>query len=116
MCLNLIITPPLFSLPALRADAESEASFSKYSAFYQSIAHLVPGFTPPSDRGSFALSIALPEGAEEAIAVLSAEGLDFPENVLNDKAKQYWGEIHQGLVEIPNVAEGTYRLTVYAKG
>jgi rhamnogalacturonan endolyase len=59
----------------------------------------------------------LPHAAEDVVAVLSAEGLDFPRNVLDIKAKQYWGDVNSaGSLQIPDVAAGTYRLTVYAKG
>ncbi|KAF7326358.1 Galactose mutarotase-like protein [Mycena venus] len=105
------------SLPTLRADAEGAADFSKYADFYQSIAHLIPGFIPPVARGAVSLShMSLPHAAEDVVAVLSAEGLDFPRNVLDLKAKQYWGDVTAGTLQIPNVAAGTYRLTVYAKG
>ncbi|KAJ7136112.1 galactose mutarotase-like protein [Mycena epipterygia] len=106
------------SLPTLRADAEAEADFSKYAEFYQSIAHLIPGFTPPVARGVVSLSrIGLPPAAEDVVAVLSANGLDFPRNVLDLKALQYWGDVSAaGTLQIANVAAGTYRLTVYAKG
>lgn len=106
------------SLPTLRADAEAEADFSKYAEFYQSIAHLVPGFTPPVARGVLSLSrMGLPPAAEDVVAVLSANGLDFPRNVLDLKALQYWGDVSAaGTLQIANVGAGTYRLTVYAKG
>ncbi|KAJ6499571.1 galactose mutarotase-like protein [Mycena vitilis] len=106
------------SLLTLRADAEAEADFAKYAEFYQSIAHLVPGFTPPTARGTVSLShMSLPDAAEDVVAVLSADGLDFPRNVLDLKAKQYWGDVSAaGSLQIPDVAAGTYRLTVYAKG
>jgi rhamnogalacturonan endolyase len=79
---------------------------------------LVPGFTPPLARGIVSLShISLPDAAEDVVAVLSAEGLDFPRNVLDVKAKQYWGDVSAaGTLQIPDVAAGTYRLTVYANG
>ncbi|KAJ7853753.1 galactose mutarotase-like protein [Mycena leptocephala] len=106
------------SLPTLRTDAEAQASFAKYAEFYQSIAHLIPGFVPPVARGTVSLShMSLPHAAEDVVAVLSAEGLDFPRNVLDLKAKQYWGDVSSaGSLQIADVAAGTYRLTVYAKG
>ncbi|KAJ7600777.1 galactose mutarotase-like protein [Mycena floridula] len=104
------------SLQKLRYDAEEEASFSKYAAFYDSIAHHVPGFSSSTNRGSISLSIALPPAAEDAVAVLSAEGFEFQSNILDLKAHQYWGDIVDGRVELTNVVEGDYRLTVYAKG
>ncbi|KAF7349178.1 Galactose mutarotase-like protein [Mycena sanguinolenta] len=106
------------SLPTLRADAEAEADFSKYATFYQSIAHLVPGFIPPVARGAVSLSgMNLPPAAEDVVAVLSAEGLEFQRNVLDLKASQYWSDVSaQGTLQIADVAEGTYRLTVYASG
>jgi hypothetical protein len=61
--------------------------------------------------------MSLPAAAEDVVAVLSAPGLDFPRNVLDTKALQYWGDVSAaGSVEIGDVAEGTYRLTVYATG
>ncbi|KAJ7138505.1 galactose mutarotase-like protein [Mycena crocata] len=106
------------SLPTLRADAEAEANFSKYAQFYQSIAPSIPGFTPPAARGAVILSrMSLPHAAEVIVAVLSAERLDFPRNALDVKARQYWGDVDStGSLQIADVAEGTYRLTVYAKG
>ncbi|KAJ7039904.1 galactose mutarotase-like protein [Mycena alexandri] len=106
------------SLPTLRADAEAEADFDKYAAFYQSIAHLIPGFTAPVARGTVSLSdMGLPPGVQDVVAVLSANGLDFPRNVLDIKALQYWGDVSpKGSIEISNVAAGTYRLTVYGTG
>lgn len=105
------------SLPTLRADAEARASLSAYASFYDSIAHLVPNFEPPSTRGAVALSLALPHGAEDAVAVLSAEGYDFQSNVLDKEAYQYWGEVDQhGQAKVEGVRPGKYRLTVYAKG
>ncbi|KAJ7770624.1 galactose mutarotase-like protein [Mycena metata] len=106
------------SLPTLRADAEAEADFDKYADFYQSIAHLIPGFTPPVARGTVSLSdMGLPHGVQDVVAVLSANGLDFPRNVLDIKALQYWGDVSpEGSIEISNVAAGTYRLTVYGTG
>ncbi|KAJ7128110.1 galactose mutarotase-like protein [Mycena filopes] len=106
------------SLPTLRADAESEASFPKYAPFYQSIAHLVPGFTPPAARGALSLShMQLPREAADVVAVLSADGLDFARNVLDIKTLQYWGDVSaDGGVKIADVAAGRYRLTVYGSG
>ncbi|KAJ7236239.1 galactose mutarotase-like protein [Mycena rebaudengoi] len=106
------------SLPSLRADAESKADFFAYAIFYQSIAHLVPGFIPPTERGTVSLEhMSLPPAATDAVAVLSAPGLDYPRNILNLKAFQYWGDVSPaGGLKIGNVADGTYRLTVYAKG
>jgi rhamnogalacturonan endolyase len=108
----------VISLPSLRADAESKADFSAYAIFYQSIAHLVPGFIPPTERGTVSLEhMSLPPAATDAVAVLSAPGLDYPRNILNLKAFQYWGGVSPaGGLKIGNVADGTYRLTVYAKG
>ncbi|KAJ7484634.1 galactose mutarotase-like protein [Mycena latifolia] len=106
------------SLPTLRTDAEAQADFSKFAEFYQSIAHLIPGFSPPVARGAVSLShMVLPDAAEDVVAVLSAPGLDFPRNVLDLKVRQYWGDVSaSGSLQIGDVAEGTYRLTVYAKG
>jgi hypothetical protein len=45
-------------------------------------------------HGTVSLShISLPDAAEDVVAVLSAEGLDFPRNVLDLKAKQNWGDV-----------------------
>ncbi|EIN06818.1 galactose mutarotase-like protein [Punctularia strigosozonata HHB-11173 SS5] len=106
------------SLSTLRADAESKAAlgYSDFSQFYDSVAHLVPGFEPPSSRGSVSVRISLPAGAENAVAILSAEGFDFPSNVLDLSAYQYWGDVSGGRVTIEHVRPGNYRLTVYGQG
>jgi rhamnogalacturonan endolyase len=98
-------------------DAEKRASLSSYSAFYDSIAHLIPNFIPPSSRGIVSLSITLPKAAKDAVAILSAEDYDFAQNVLDESAYQYWGDVDEsGNVRISEVRPGRYRLTMYAKG
>lgn len=77
------------SLPELRHDAELQASLASYADFYDSIAHFVPNFEAPSARGSATLSIKMPAGAEDAVAILSAERYDFQSNVLDGSAHQY---------------------------
>lgn len=58
-----------------------------------------------------------PAGAKNAIAVLSASGVDFQDNAADARAYQYWADIDAGgAVSIPRVKAGTYRLTVYADG
>lgn len=116
----LVLQTDLFfcrSLSELRADAESTTSRDSYADFYNAIAPQIPGFVAPSNRSTFSLSISVPESAEDAVAVLSADGWEFQSSVLDQSAFQYWGEIDtSGHVKIPNVRAGTYRLTVYAKG
>jgi rhamnogalacturonan endolyase len=48
---------------------------------------------------------------------LSSNGRDFQDNNLDNKARQYWGEISSnGEITISRVGAGTYRLTVYGIG
>jgi rhamnogalacturonan endolyase len=101
----------------LRAEAEQFASPTWNTAFYDSIAHLVPNYIPSTQRSTWKGRIDLPKGAKRPIAVLAQNGVDFQDNVLDTKAYQYWGDIdRKGNIEIPMVKPGTYRLTVYADG
>lgn len=58
----------------------------------------------------------VPSGAKNPIAVLSASGLDFQDNVQNVHAYQYWENIRGGLVSFAGVKPDSYRLTIYAEG
>lgn len=59
----------------------------------------------------------MPNGATDAVAILSAPGFDYQDNAQNTAAYQYWTEVSDsGEVEIDQVKADTYRLTVYAKG
>lgn len=102
----------------LRKDAAQYASPTWNAKFYDSIAKYVPNYVPTSNRTTWRAEIDLPRGASNPIAVLSASGYDYQDNVFDVNAYQYWGEIdiHTGYVEIPMVKAGTYRLTVYADG
>ncbi|KAI1260331.1 polysaccharide lyase family 4 protein [Xylariaceae sp. FL1019] len=95
-----------FASPAWNAD------------FYDDISGYVPGYVPTSGRGSWEAQIQLPEGAENAIAVLAQNNVDFQDNVEDVKAYQYWSDIsdESGQVQIDRVKAGTYRLTIYADG
>lgn len=105
------------TLAELRAEAEQFASPTWNTAFYDSIAHLVPNYIPSTQRSTWRGRINLPKGARRPIAVLAQNGVDFQDNVLDTKAYQYWGDIDEkGDIEIPMVKPGTYRLTVYADG
>jgi rhamnogalacturonan endolyase len=105
------------TLAELRAEAEQFASPTWNTAFYDSIAHLVPNYIPSTQRSTWKGRIDLPKGAKRPIAVLAQNGVDFQDNVLDTKAYQYWGDIDKkGNIEIPMVKPGTYRLTVYADG
>ncbi|THV84109.1 rhamnogalacturonate lyase, partial [Aureobasidium pullulans] len=105
------------TLGELRAEAEQFASPTWNTAFYDSIAHLVPNYIPSTKRSTWKGRIDLPKGAKRPIAVLAQNGVDFQDNVLDTKAYQYWGDIDKkGNIEIPMVKPGTYRLTVYADG
>lgn len=101
----------------LRSEAVKFASPTWNAAFYDSIAKHVVGYVPTSGRGSWSGKINLPKGAKNALAVLSANGYPFQDNVFDTKAYQYWADIDaHGNVAIPRVKAGTYRLTVYADG
>jgi rhamnogalacturonan endolyase len=79
----------------------------------------VPNYVPSSGRGTWKARVKLPQGAKKALAVLSQNGVDFQDNVLDTKAYQYWGDIKGscgGPIEIGRVKAGTYRLTIYADG
>ncbi|KAF2766955.1 rhamnogalacturonate lyase [Teratosphaeria nubilosa] len=109
--------PPNAKLQDLRKDTLQFASPMWNADFYDSIAPHVPGYVPTAGRGSWKGSIRLPRAARRPLAVLSANGFDFQDNVFNTSAGQYWADINpDGLVEIPRVKAGTYRLTVYADG
>lgn len=104
-------------LQALRNDAEKYANPSWNAAFYDSIAPYVPNYVTTGHRGTFSLSINIPKGAKNTIAILSHDGLDPQDNAQNTSAYQYWGDVSKsGQLTIPRVKEGTYRLTVYADG
>lgn len=105
------------TLEDLRNDALQYADASWNVDFYDSIAEVVPNYVPSSGRGSFHAKVVLPPGAKEPIAVLSQNGVDFQDNVLDIKAYQYYAEIAaNGEVAIPRIKAGTYRLTVYSTG
>jgi rhamnogalacturonan endolyase len=96
------------SLQDLRDDAAQYSSPTWNADFYDSIAHLVPGYIPTTNRTTWRGKIDLPRGAMNPIAVLSQSGVDYQDNVLDTKAYQYWGDIDlkTGEVEIPMVKEG----------
>lgn len=101
----------------LQADAAQYADPEWNADFYDAIAEHVPNYVPTSARGAWNLRIVeLPGGAENAIAVLTQDGVDFQDNVFDTDAYQYWAEIDggDGTAAIPRVKAGTYRLTVYA--
>ncbi|KAL7270403.1 hypothetical protein RUND412_006891 [Rhizina undulata] len=105
------------TIAELRADAETLADPSWNADFYDSIAQYVPNYVSSANRGSFEGKVDLPEGASNAIAVLSSNGTKFQDNSEDVTAYQYWGEIDaDGNFQIPRVKAGTYRLTVYADG
>ncbi|KAI1244319.1 hypothetical protein MGN70_014190 [Eutypa lata] len=104
-------------LLTLQADAAQYADPEWNADFYDAIAEHVPNYVPTSARGAWNLRIVeLPGGAENAIAVLTQDGVDFQDNVFDTDAYQYWAEIDGGggTAAIPRVKAGTYRLTVYA--
>lgn len=101
----------------LREDATQYADPEWSVEFYDSIAEYVPNFVPSSQRGTWQLQAELPEGAENPLAVLAQNGVDFQDNVFDTEAYQYWAEIDEsGSASIPRVKAGTYRLTIYADG
>jgi rhamnogalacturonan endolyase len=69
---------------------------------------------PSAGRGTLKATISLPQGATNALAVLSLNGSDFQDNNKDGKAYQYWADISDsGSVTIPSIKAGTYRLTIY---
>ncbi|KAG9081557.1 hypothetical protein FRC06_005506, partial [Ceratobasidium sp. 370] len=105
------------SLQTLRSDAEKYADPGWNSAFYDSIASYVPNYVTTAHRGSFSLTVNVPSGAKNPIAILTQNGVDPQDNAADVKAYQYWGNItSSGAASISRVKEGTYRLTVYADG
>ncbi|KAH7110011.1 hypothetical protein B0J13DRAFT_662488 [Dactylonectria estremocensis] len=105
------------TLAELRADAAQYASPEWNVDFYDSIAHHVPNYAPSSKRATFKGNIKLPKGAEKPIIVLSENKQDFQLNVFSTKSLQYWAEVDKSRrFTIPQVVEGTYRVTIYADG
>jgi rhamnogalacturonan endolyase len=106
------------SISALRADAAQYADPTWNAPFYDSIAPFVPNLATSSQRATWQLHVDLPANAANAIAVLSANGLDFQDNVYDPAALQYWAAIDpvSGTAAIPRVKAGVYRLTIYADG
>ncbi|KAJ3714564.1 galactose mutarotase-like protein [Lentinula guzmanii] len=104
-------------LQELLADAEQFADPSWNAEFYDEIASYVRGYAPSSVRGTFQAVVAVPEGALNPVAVLSANGVEFQNSAANFSAYQYWASVQDdGSVSIPRVKEGWYRLTVIATG
>lgn len=106
------------SMMTLRSDAAQYADPTWNAAFYDSIAPFVPNYVVSSHRATWSLHVDLPQGAIKPVAVLSANGYDFQDNVFDNSALQYWTDIDPstGSATIPRVAAGTYRLTIYAEG
>ncbi|KAJ9136460.1 Rhamnogalacturonate lyase [Pleurostoma richardsiae] len=101
----------------LHADAAQYADPEWNAEFYDSIAQYVPNYVPSTNRTTWKLHVDLPDGAKNPIAVLSANGYDFQDNVFDTEALQYWADIaSDGMASIPRVKAGTYRLTIYADG
>lgn len=105
------------SLAELRADAAQYADPEWNAEFYDSIAEHVPNYIPSSKRTAIEGKLELPEGAKKPIIVLSENEQDFQLNVFDTTSLQYWAEIDEsGAFSIPQVVEGTYRVTIYADG
>ncbi|KAM0420460.1 hypothetical protein ACHAPT_011752 [Fusarium lateritium] len=103
------------TLAELRADAAKHANPEWNVDFYDSIAHHIPNYAPSSKRATFEGKIKLPKGAKKPIIVLSENKQDFQLNVFDTKSLQYWAEVDKsGRFRIPQVVEGTYRVTIYA--
>lgn len=101
----------------LHADAAQLADPLWNVDFYDSIAEHVPNYIPSTQRATWKLHVDLPDGAERVLAVLSQNGVDFQDNVLDTAAYQYWAEVDaDGYATIPMVKPDTYRLTIYADG
>ncbi|KAF9878370.1 rhamnogalacturonate lyase C [Colletotrichum karsti] len=105
------------TIEELRADAARHADPEWNAGFYDSISQFIPNYVPSSRRVTFEGKVDLPEGARRPIIVLSENKQDFQLNVFNYKSLQYWAEINGcGKFKIPRVADGTYRVTIYADG
>ncbi|QPC80168.1 hypothetical protein HYE68_010920 [Fusarium pseudograminearum] len=105
------------TLAELRADAAQYANPEWNAKFYDSIAHHVPNFAPSAKRTKYSGKVNFPKNAKRPIIVLSENKQDFQLNVFNTKSLQYWAEIDKsGQYSIPQVVEGTYRVTIYADG
>ncbi|KAF4341179.1 rhamnogalacturonate lyase C [Fusarium beomiforme] len=103
------------TLAELRADASKYADPEWNAKFYDDIARYVPNFTGSSKRTTYNGKVKLPKNAKKPIVVLSENKQDFQLNVFNSKSLQYWAEIDDsGSFRIPQVVEGTYRVTIYA--
>lgn len=101
----------------MQADAAQYADPEWNAEFYESIADLVPNYIPASKRGTWKLHVDLPKGAKNVIAILSQNGVDFQDNVLDVDAYQYWANVDpEGYATIPMVKPDQYRLTIYADG
>ncbi|KAL1960141.1 hypothetical protein VTO42DRAFT_8684 [Malbranchea cinnamomea] len=102
----------------LRKDALRYYSPSWAAEFYDAIAEHVPNYVTTRQRGSWKARIHLPRGARNPIAVLTASGFDFQDNVQDPTAYQYWADIDSssGRVAMDRIKAGTYRLTVFADG
>lgn len=101
----------------LHEDATQFANPTWNAEFYDSVAEHVPNYVPSSKRATWELQVELPANAERVLAVLSQNGVDFQENVIDTQAYQYWANVNaDGHATIPMVKEGTYRLTIYADG
>ncbi|EKG21337.1 Galactose-binding domain-like protein [Macrophomina phaseolina MS6] len=120
---------PGTTLQESRADALQYADPSWNAQFYDDIAPHVPNYVPTSGRGTWQGAIALPAASNNQtstwsrpLAILTASGIDFQDNVADTKAYQYWAELQVSgasniaTVTIPRVKAGEYRLTVYADG
>jgi rhamnogalacturonan endolyase len=106
------------SLSDLYDDALSLSKPGLFDTFYDDIAQHIPGYVRTSRRGTFECEITLPKGAVKPVAILAKNGIDYQDNAQATDAFQYWADIDvaTGKVSIPRVAEGTYRLTIYAEG
>ncbi|KAL2112293.1 hypothetical protein VUR80DRAFT_7980 [Thermomyces stellatus] len=105
------------TLAELRADAAQYADPEWNVDFYDSIAEYIPNYIPSNKRTLLSGHVEVPTGAERPIIVLSENKQDFQLNVFDAKSLQYWAEIDEsGSFRIPQVVEGTYRVTIYADG
>ncbi|KAH8650696.1 rhamnogalacturonate lyase B [Ilyonectria robusta] len=104
------------TLDELAADAAQYADPTWNADFYDDIAKYVPNYATSDKRTTFKAKVKLPNGAKRPIAVLAENRQDFQNNTIHPESLQFWGDVDpkSGNIEIPRVAEGTYRLTVYA--
>lgn len=103
------------SLQDLRDQAKTLALNNFGSQFYDDISQYIPGYVTTAGRGSWKAQLSVPSCATNTIALLTAPGYNYQDNMADSLAYQYWVNVgSDGRAEIDRIKAGTYRLTVYA--